>query len=128
MHWSWQNREVHFTQEVHAQEPEVVLVEVKIDWTKERIKQEIKETFPEDPETALKIARCESNFNPDAVNRNNPNGTIDSGIFQINSVHNSRLEKLDIDVFDPEDNIRFARMLYDNRGWLDWVCYTHKLI
>lgn len=125
---AWQNRVTHFTQEVEAAEPQEVQIEVKIIWTQERVEKEIKSTFPEQPELAVRVARCESNLHPDAVNRNNPNGTIDRGVFQINSVHNSRLAKLGLDPFDPIDNIQFARMLYDESGWLPWVCYTKNLI
>lgn len=32
------------------------------------------------------------------------------------------MEALGLDVFDPEDNVRFARILYDESGWQPWVC------
>ena len=87
----------------------------------------IKQTFPEDTERALAVARCESGLNPDAINTRNPNGTYDGGVFQINSVHRKRLESLGLDKFDPEDNVKFARMLYDEQGWKPWVCHTKGL-
>jgi len=74
---------------------------------------------------AIAIAKCESNLNPHAVNRNNPNGTVDGGLWQINSVHDKRLKELGLDKFDPEDATTFARMLYEERGWRDWVCLRH---
>lgn len=120
-------------QELLAEEPrevveKEVLIEVQIDWTQERIIQEIVNTFPEDTETALAIARCESGYNPDAINTSNPNGSVDRGVFQINSVHNSHLSEMELDPFDPGDNIKFARHLYIAHGWTPWVCYTHKMI
>ena len=88
----------------------------------------IKETFPEDPHTALAIARCESGLNPEAYNPNNSNGSVDRGVFQLNSVHDERVESLGLDVWNVEDNIAFARMLYDESGFRPWVCYTHGMI
>lgn len=87
----------------------------------------IRATFPEDSIRALAIARCESGYDPDALNVSNPDGSRDSGLFQINSTHNSRVEELGLDVFDPEDNVTFARMLYDESGWDPWVCHTRQL-
>lgn len=78
-------------------------------------------------ERALAIARCESNFKPNAINTNNPNGTIDGGLWQINSVHDEKLQELGLDKFDPEDATAFARMLYEERGFRDWVCHTHGM-
>ena len=82
------------------------------------IEELIVETFPEEPEKALAIARCESGLRPDAWSP-----TQDGGVFQIHvPVHGKRLEELGLDIWDPEDNIKFARMLYDESGWRPWVC------
>ena len=88
----------------------------------------IKKTFPEDAYTAIKIAQCESGLNQNAYNPNNNNGSVDRSIFQINSVHDARLEELGLDPWRVEDNIEFARMLYDESGWSPWVCFTHNMI
>lgn len=82
----------------------------------------IKETFPHDTERALAIAKCESGFNPDALNTKNTNGTHDGGLFQINSTHDKRLKELGLDKFDPEDNVAFAKILHDESGWSPWTC------
>ena len=85
--------------------------------------------FPEDPYTAVAIASCESGLKPTAYNGNNSNGTTDGGLWQINDVHNSTLERMGLDKYNPEDATKFARYLYDtNGGWQDWVCYTHGLL
>jgi hypothetical protein len=84
--------------------------------------------FPEDPHTAIAVARCESGLLPHAYNPRNTNGSTDGGLWQINSVHDKRLQQLGLDKYDPEDATKFARMLYDERGWRDWVCYTHNKI
>jgi len=85
--------------------------------------------FPEDPYTAVAIARCESGLNAKAYNPKNNNGTTDGGLWQINSAHDTTLHNLGLDKWNPEEATKFARRLYDNRGgWGDWVCYTHKKI
>lgn len=88
----------------------------------------IRHTFPEEPEKAIAIATCESGLRPNAYNGNNPDGSSDGGIFQINSVHDTRLKELGLDKYNPEDAAKFARMLYDERGnFDDWVCYTKDM-
>lgn len=83
----------------------------------------IRETFPEDPDRALAIANCESGFNPNAKGP-----TQDSGIFQIHEPsHGVRMEALGLDPFDVEDNVAYARNLYDEQGWKPWVCHTRGL-
>ena len=37
-----------------------VLIEVKIEWNRARIEERIREVFPEAPNTAVAIAKCES--------------------------------------------------------------------
>lgn len=98
-------------------------------WREEgSIKRLIKETFPEDPRTAIAIAECESGLNPQAYNPNNADGTTDGGLWQINDVHNDRLRELGLDKYDPEDATAYARMLYEESGWQPWICFTHKMI
>ena len=95
----------------------------------ENVKALIRTTFPEDPHTAVAIAGCESGFKAHAYNPNNPNGTTDGGLWQINDVHNGTLDELGLDKYHPEDATRFARMLYEQRGgWEDWMCYTKGMI
>jgi hypothetical protein len=71
---------------------------------------------------------CESQLNPDAYNPHNNDGSKDRGLFQINTVHQPALDRQGFDVWDVEDNVAFARQLYDQRGnWNDWVCYTKQM-
>lgn len=86
------------------------------------IEEKIREAFPEDSDRAVQIAKCESGLRPEVVSHTN-----DSGIFQINHIHDKRLNELGLDKFNPDDNIKYARMLYDERGWKPWVCYTKGL-
>jgi Lysozyme like domain len=80
------------------------------------------EAFPEDSRAALAIAKCESGLNPKAFNPHNNDGTTDGGLWQINTVHDHKLQKLGLDKFDPHDATEYARMLYEQNGWRDWVC------
>ena len=86
------------------------------------IEQLIIEAFPEDPHKAVAIAKCESGLKPSAYNPNNRDGSTDGGLWQINSVHDKALNNLGLDKFNPHDATKYARMLYEQNGWRDWVC------
>lgn len=105
----------------------VLAKEESTEWTRERIEQEVRSVFGEYGDYAVTIAVCESNLRADAINHNT-NGTIDVGVFQLNSVHDKALDELGLDKFNPEDNIQFAKVLFDESlrrhgyGWVPWVC------
>lgn len=63
--------------------------------------------------TATAIALAESGGNPSATHLNS-NGTIDYGLWQINSVHGSLLSSGDWRV--PADNARMAHTIYAQAG------------
>jgi hypothetical protein len=109
-----------YTAEAQVIEPRVILIGTTT--PEKTIEEKIKEAFPEDEITALKIAQCESGLNPNAHNNRNKNGSTDGGLYQINSVHDKRLNELGLDKYDIEDNIAFARRLYEENGWRPWVC------
>jgi hypothetical protein len=83
----------------------------------------IKQYFPEDYDNAIKVFRCESHLmqEKDGVTVTGP--TQDKGIAQIHvPTHGKELARLGLDVNDIEDNLKFARILYDQYGWKPWVC------
>jgi len=88
----------------------------------------IRQTFHEEPNTAVAVAACESGFNPTAYNDKNYNDSVDRGIFQLNSTHDSKLRELGLDPWNVVDNIEFARLLYEQSGWQPWVCYTKGML
>lgn len=99
---------------VYAQEPEErEVVQIEVRYTEERIIEKIRETFPEDPDRAVAIAKCESGFNPKAISPTN-----DHGLMQINKT----VHTVEGDIYDVETNLKFARKLYDERGWQPWTC------
>lgn len=65
----------------------------------------------------------ESNFDNRKIGQNE-NGSTDTGIAQINSAHDAELKRLGLDKNKLEDNLRYARILYDKNGLLDWTPRT----
>lgn len=128
-------RAIAYTAPVEVIEPREVQIRIVVDWTPERIEQGIRETFPEDPETAVKIARCESGLVPDIQSHHTVNGVREAsfGIFQIHAPSwHSVAMKLGHTNYqsEVEDNLAMARHIYDSAGksWKDWSCYTKKMI
>ena len=73
-----------------------------------------------DRELARKIIACESSWNSNAIHKNR-DGTIDRGLWQINSIHRQSLEV----VFNPIESTEWAIAKYKSgRGFTDWYCYT----
>ena len=80
------------------------------------IEDRIRETFGADADTAIAVARAESHLNPRATHVNN-NGTVDEGVFMINSSHHQA------DMLDPDKNIAYAYELYKSSNWNPWVVF-----
>jgi hypothetical protein len=74
-----------------------------------------------DPEM-LAIAKAESGLNPKAHNQNR-NGTIDTGLFQINSCHGYDEKWLQ----DPQNNIIAAKEVLRKQGKTAWVVYNNAI-
>lgn len=110
-------------------------VRIKIAYSEEGIEKLIRDTFPEDPETAVKIAKCESGLRVNIQSRHVLSyGQEQSfGIFQIHKPdwHTTAL-RLGYDEYktDAADNIAMARYIYEQAGktWRDWSCYTKRMI
>lgn len=113
--------------------PDVVLIEVI--YTKDDIVRKIEEAFPEDPETAVKIARCESGLNPEIQSGHTLSyGRERSfGLFQIHEPawHHVAL-RLGYTEYQTsvEENIKMARYIYELAGkrWTPWSCFTKGMI
>jgi len=81
----------------------------------------------EDVVTGSSIIKAESGGNPASVSPPNNDGTIDRGLWQINSGHDNMLPGQNR--LDPAVSTNIARMLYNGRGnWDDWssLVYHHS--
>ena len=67
------------------------------------------------------IAKAESGWRTDAVNTANSNGSVDRGLFQINSVHRYDPARL---LADPRFNTQCAKAIYDKQGLRAWSTYN----
>lgn len=69
----------------------------------------------------LAIMRAESGCNPLADNTGlNRDGTVDRGLFQINSIHGYPARTL----FDPSQNIQIAYKIWRSQGYRAWSAYN----
>lgn len=76
-----------------------------------------------DVDYASKVIQCESGWNPKAFNYNR-NGSIDRGLWQINSIHGVDKETL----YDPYLSTLEAIKIINRDGWKAWVCVSKGLI
>lgn len=79
----------------------------------------IRETFPEEPDVMLAIAKAESRLDNSIPPNQNRDKSWDTGIFRINSVHGYSQEYLS----DIHNNIKVARKIYDTQGKNAWVTF-----
>jgi len=75
-----------------------------------------------DCKIALGVAQAESGFREDAININD-NGTIDVGIFQINSVHFKQEGCTLQDVVYQNKNVECAYKIFKASGWSAWTAW-----
>jgi len=100
-----------------------VKIEVVYNWTPERIERHVLEVFSDAP-IMLKVMKCEGGYKTDAYNPTNGSG--DKGLFQVSTkYHGHRTKKLGLDMNNPVDNVKFARMLYDEQGLAPWSASRH---
>ena len=106
------------------EEPKEVELIVVVDWTPARVAQEVRTTFPEAPELAVAVAKCESGLKPHAQGP-----TSDYGVMQIHAPSwDKKAKQLGYENYktDVKDNLAMARYIFDGAGgqFTDWVCYT----
>lgn len=86
--------------------------------TAQLVLNHLREILPEeDTEKLMVVALCESNFNPNAKNSANTNGSSDGGVFQINSVHDVTHNEL----VNPKTNTDVAISLYKESSLRPWT-------
>ena len=70
------------------------------------------------------VAKYESAFRSNAVNLHNDNGTIDVGLFQVNTLWFNKIPYCAIDnLQNAIYNTRCAKYIYDIQGIGAWVAY-----
>jgi len=81
-----------------------------------------------DTDIALRVAKCESNFIPNAQNSHSSAG----GVFQfIDSTFYWIADEMGIEnakKYDAKTNIEMGMYLAKNYGWKHWECYNKKMI
>lgn len=75
-----------------------------------------------DVHIALAVMEAESSCRADATN-SNTNGSVDRGLFQVNSVHSDMVPSLG-QLFDPATNVATAYRIYTGSGWRAWNAFT----
>lgn len=72
----------------------------------------------------IQVARCESTFRhtlPDGTVLKGVVDSADTGVMQINKrYHGKTAEELGLDLNDIEDNLAYARHLYEKQGTQPW--------
>lgn len=74
----------------------------------------------QDLRIGVALALAESGGNTTITNRNS-NGSIDTGVWQINSVHGTSVE----DLKDPVVNAQMAGRIKAEQGWTAWSAYDN---
>src|SRR2546421_8306819 len=83
-------------------------------WSPAEVEKRIREVFPEEPDRAVAIARCQSFLDPLWV-LPNTNGSRNWGVFQISDVRLAELGGTPLLAYDPDWNIQAARRLWSVR-------------
>lgn len=111
--------------EVEKREVAVPIIKVEFQAEVETdIEQYICDTFGHfNCQVALAVMKAESGGNPEAWNAND-NGTLDVGLWQINSINWDTCGMSMSDLLDPYNNTDCAKIIYDRSGSFDpWVAY-----
>jgi hypothetical protein len=77
----------------------------------------------EDHSIAIALTVPESGRRPTIENTHNPDGSIDTGLWQINSSHGFDREQLK----DPAFNAECAFKVFKGQGWDAWVAFKRGL-
>ena len=71
------------------------------------------------------IAKCESRYrhlNKSGAVLKGDRNSFDRGVMQINILYHAKtLERLELDVHNLDDNVRYARYLYEKEGAKPWM-------
>jgi hypothetical protein len=83
------------------------------------VEAQIRRIFKDDAQMALAISQAENGRRDCKRTHVNTNKTVDTGIFQINSIHAHKGN-----LSDCTENIKVAYEIYKTSGWYPWVVYN----
>lgn len=85
-----------------------------------KIVDKIRAAFPEDPDTAVAVAMCESSLDPSRIgDKHLPKPSY--GLFQVSRIYHNYSEEY---LLNEDNNLEVARKIYDRAGgWRPWTCY-----
>lgn len=89
-----------------------------------------KKYFPDQEEARIMraISLAESGGKQTAINKGNKNKSIDSGFFQVNTIHRKKGESKEQFIkrmHDLEENFKAARQVLDKQGLKAWSVYNN---
>ncbi len=88
----------------------------------ETVEELIERYFGTDTKVALAIAMAESGLNPTALGDTNTKYPS-AGLFQIRLLPERGITKEQM--FNSEENVRYAKLLHDKYGWSCWTVYKN---
>lgn len=77
------------------------------------------------PTRLIAVSVCESGLRSSTPPNSNKNGTIDTSLMRINSIHSDTASKMGLNLNEYDDNVSFAIYLISLNGWQDWR-YSQK--
>lgn len=116
--------------EIKKREPQIIEKKILLDYPDE-IKTPIEKYICDkfgtyECKTALAVSSAENGTRqPDRFNINT-NGTIDVGLFQINSIHFKKEGCSLKEIVDPYKNVDCAYKIWQSSGWSAWVAFNNK--
>jgi len=82
------------------------------------IEEKIRETFGEEGDRAIAVAKCESSLNYKAIGDTHLSQSS-YGLFQISKIYHNHTEE---DLLNEDYNIKVAHEIFDKGGWGRWTC------
>lgn len=82
------------------------------------------EKYNWDVHTAMAIVQAESSCNPHEASVPNYDGSVDRGLFQVNSIHADMVGGDLTSLYNPEVNVQIAYRIYSGNGWHAWSTYN----
>lgn len=87
------------------------------------LQEKVEQTF-NDPRM-LKVIQCESQWRQFHNEKPLISPTSDVGLLQINQIHWKRAKELGLDIFNSvDDNLKMAKIIYDEQGITAWTCFN----